>query len=263
MSIAKNILKRLLNGVGLLTPVQETWRAHLRKVARNETAQLYQQFIGPGDLCFDVGANVGEISEVMLGLGARVVAIEPQSENIQALQLRFFGKSNFVLVPKALGSEIGSGELMICGRSECSSMSTEFIAAVTGSGRLPVDIYQWSEVRRVPTTTLDELIHDYGVPSFVKIDVEGFEVEVIKGCSHKLKALSFEFTPERLEPAFDCIAILERFGAVEFNYTVEFKKELQLAQWVSGCDLVEHLKVVRFPVVTAPGGDLYVRFVDQ
>ena len=260
MSSVRNITKSLLDAVGLLPPVQRAWRDHLWRVMRREAAQLYRQFISPGDLCFDVGANVGEMSQVMLELGARVVAVEPQIENAEALRTRFAGNTNFILVPKALGAEIGSGERMVCGFSHCSSMSAEFVAAVTGSGRLPAEVYQWNEVQEVPTTTLDELLRDYGVPAFTKIDVEGFEAEVVKGCSQKLKVVSLEFTPERLQPALDCVEMLEKLGEVEFNYTVEYGRNLQLLRWVSGGEFAQHLKTARFSVVTAPGGDLYARF---
>jgi FkbM family methyltransferase len=227
---------------------------------RREAAELYRQFISPGDLCFDVGANVGEISEVMLQLGARVVAVEPQSENVRALEAKFSGNPNFAVVAKALGAKVGSGELMICGLSECSSMSAEFVEVVTGSGRLPAEVYQWNEIREVRITTLDQLVHDFGLPAFTKIDVEGFEAEVIKGCSHTLKVLSLEFTPERLEPALNCIQMLEKLGEVEFNYTVGFSKKFQLPDWVAGGRLIERLKNTQFPVVIGPGGDLYARF---
>src|SRR5689334_4646326 len=47
--------------------------------ADDERLRFYRQFVGPGDLVFDVGANVGHVTKVFLRAGARVVAIEPQS----------------------------------------------------------------------------------------------------------------------------------------------------------------------------------------
>ncbi len=215
----RDFSKKVLAPVGLLPSVLKVWHSHLRRVSRRELAKLYREFIVPGDLCFDIGANVGESSEVMLQLGGRVLAVEPQAENIRVLQARFSGNRNFVLVPQALGARVGRGELMICEHSECSSMSPEFISKVTESGRLPAERYQWNEVREVPTTTLDELIARYGMPAFVKIDVEGFEAEVISGCSQKLTVLSLEFTPERLQPALSCMnCLVDGPGDSEFRY---------------------------------------------
>lgn len=42
--------------------------------------RFYEQFIRPNDICFDIGANMGNRTEVFLKLGAKVIAVEPQSE---------------------------------------------------------------------------------------------------------------------------------------------------------------------------------------
>src|ERR1022692_566566 len=154
----KNTTKKLLGAVGLLRPAQSVWYWHLRRRVRREFTGLYRQFLTPGDLCFDIGANIGENSQVMLELGARVVAVEPQSESVEALRKRFAGNPNFTLVPEAAGATIGSGELMVCGSSVCTTMSREPVEAVTTSGRLPPDVFHWDEVREVAITTIDELI---------------------------------------------------------------------------------------------------------
>lgn len=249
--------------MGLLAPAQKLWYWHLNRLNRRECAKLYGQFIQAGDVCFDIGANVGEHAQVMLTLGAKVVAVEPQRESIDALRRRFASNPNFILIPKAAGAEVGWDKLMVCGRSICSSLSPEYVDAVTTSGRLPPHLFKWDEVREVPITTLDELISEFGTPSFTKIDVEGFEAEVIKGCSHKLKMLSFEFTPEYLQPAVDCIFMLEKLGPMEFNYTVESERVFRLPQWVAGGKLSDILQATQFRIVTAPGGDIYARLVDH
>jgi FkbM family methyltransferase len=256
----KNTTKKLLGAVGMLRPAQNAWYWHLKRVARREIADLYRQVLSPGDLCFDLGANIGEVSKVMLDLGARVVAVEPQSESIARLRKRFAGNSKFTLIPKAAGAAVGAGKLMVCEVSYCTIMSADYIDAVTGSGRLPPETFHWDEGREVQTTTLDELIREFGVPDFTKIDVEGFEAEVIRGCSRKLKLLSFEFTPERMQPALDCVIMLEKFGDVEFNYTVENEREMRLPMWVGGGELRKQLQNTAFRIRTAPGGDVYARY---
>lgn len=259
----KDFAKKILAPVGLLHPAQSIWYWHLNRVLRRETTKLYCQFISPGDLCFDIGANTGEMAQVMLELGARVIAVEPQRESVDALRKRFARYANFVLVPKAAGAAIGVGKLMVCGRSYCTTLSSEYIEAVIQSGRLSPEVFRWDEVREVPITTLDELIREHGIPVFTKIDVEGFEAEVIKGCSQKLKLLSFEFTPERLQPALECMEMLEKLGPVEFNYCVESERDLRLPGWVSGNEMAHLLKTTRFRVRTAPGGDVYARYTDR
>jgi hypothetical protein len=109
---------------------------------------------------------------------------------------------------------------------------------------------------------LDELIRQYGTPGFVKIDVEGCEDQVLRGCSHRLRAVSFEFTPERMAPALACIDILERLGSVVFNYTIEGKRSLQLERWVSGSELKDKLSTTHFAVSLTPPGDIYARSLE-
>ena len=257
----KRAVKRGLYAVGLMAPISRARIRYRDRVVRRDTVRLYRLFIRPGDLCFDVGADVGDLSDIMLSLGARVVAVEPQAESISALQSRFHGNRDFMLVPKGLASKVGTAEFLVSDWSDCSSMSREFVDAVVLSGRLHLEECKWAEVRQVPTTTLDELIEEYGMPAFVKIDVEGFEEEVLKGCSHRLRALSFEFTPERLQPALACVELLEKLGPVEFNYTYRWQKRLRCPTWVSGSELKMRLTRTRSRSALAPTGDVYARFI--
>ena len=257
----KRASRSLLERAGLWKPISEA-RGHYRRVrTRREAMDLYRQFIAPGDLCFDLGANVGDVSEAMLALGARVVALEPQSESVQALQMRFAGNASFRVIPKAVAAKTGTAKLLVCESSDCSSLSAEFVEAVSRSGRLNLDLCRWNEERDIETTTLDNLVQEFGVPAFVKIDVEGLEDEVLRGCSRRLPCLSFEFTPERLAPALACIEMLNNLGPVEFNYTIEGRKQLQRPSWASGDELATKLAVTKFRVELVPPGDVYARFM--
>lgn len=71
-------------------------------------------------------------------------------------------------------------------------------------------------------TTVDELIAHYGKPAFIKIDVEGFEAEVLKGLSAKVNAISFEYmVPEIIKDIYDCIEILNQInGDYRYNYSI-------------------------------------------
>jgi FkbM family methyltransferase len=256
----RGVARNVLHFAGLLRPVQRQLGAYHRAREKSSTARLYRQFVRPGDLCFDIGANIGDVSQMMLDLGARVVAVEPQQENVHVLERRFQRKSKIALVPKAVGAAPGTANLMVCSESDCSSLSPDFVAAVTQSGRLKTDSYAWREERTVELTTLDELIATYGAPAFVKIDVEGFEAEVLRGCSQRLRALSFEFTPERFDPAHQCIERLQSLGTVSFNYTVGRTGRLMLREWIDGRNLAHHLGRTDFGIFLGPPGDIYAKF---
>ena len=225
---------------------------------RRHARQLLSTFVSGGNLCFDVGANIGDITGLFLKLGARVVAVEPQKENIDRLQQRFSGDSRFTLVPKAIGAQDGSAELLVCNASDCSSLSPDFAETLSRSGRVP-STYKWDQRQTVPVTTLDALIAQLGRPDFVKIDVEGYEAEVLKGLSQPLPAISFEYTPERLQPAFDCIARLAALGRYKFNFTVGREHKLVLPNWGGAQEISQELKNRNFQKIIGPGGDIYAR----
>jgi hypothetical protein len=53
-------------------------RAKREKKLLRKRLTFYRNFIRNGDLCFDIGANIGTRTEAFLELGAKVVAVEPQ-----------------------------------------------------------------------------------------------------------------------------------------------------------------------------------------
>ena len=121
---AKNIL---LKGVSSLSPAHRRHRQQMRA--------FYSDFIRDGDLCFDVGANMGNRVDVFLELGARVVAVEPQDDCCRELRRKYGTSERVEVVPKALGETNGEARLMISSASTLSTLSNEWIDTVTKSGR--------------------------------------------------------------------------------------------------------------------------------
>jgi hypothetical protein len=106
-------------------------------------------------------------------------------------------------------------------------------------------------------TTLDALIERYGEPAFVKIDVEGFELEVLKGLSRRVPALSFEFTPECADTALACVAHLDSLGFSGFNYSPGESMRLWDNTWGDASFIRARLEALRGDVSTF--GDVYAR----
>lgn len=172
---------------------------------RRQRCALYSRFVRPGDLVFDVGANVGNVSEVFIGLGARVVAIEPSPNLAREIRRRCGRRVTVETV--ALGAEPGHAPLLIGKHSGHSTLSAEWAHAAPTADR-------WAGTIEVPVTTLDLLFQRYGLPAFVKIDVEGYEDKVLAGLTLAVPALSFEFQAAYLTPATACLDRLS--GAYEF-----------------------------------------------
>lgn len=207
-------------------------RSNAIKQANQYKAMLdfYRLFVPAGSTCFDVGANVGNRVSVFLELGARVIAVEPQPACIEVLLKKFENNASFTLVNKALGQAFGEAEMLQCEASTISSMSKQWIEAVKNSGRFSG--YDWSKTIVVPVVTLDSLIQDFGLPDFIKIDVEGYEYEVVSGLSRNVKAISLEFTPEYLENCFEALDHLQSIGGRRYQLSLAESMKFHFDDWV-------------------------------
>ncbi len=214
---------------------------------------FYSWFIKEGDWVFDVGANYGNRIKAFLQLNANVVAIEPQESCYKFLKLMFGKKIH--LVTKGLGTKEETRKFFIGDSSTISSFSEEYIKAVKDSGRFANN--NWSKTAEIQMTTLDNLISQFGVPSFIKIDVEGFEKEVLTGLTQKIKALSFEYcAPEQLEQALDCIRILSTSNPkMKYNYSTGESMKFQLENWLMADEMIRLVESEKF-IITG-FGDVY------
>jgi FkbM family methyltransferase len=222
---------------------------------RRRLVTFYRQFLGPGDLGFDVGAHVGSRVRAWRKLGARVVAVEPQPDFVRLLRL-FFGRDpDVTIVPDALGARPGTARLRLSSATPTvSSMSRKWIGSVTTDRRFAR--IRWDRAVEVRVTTLDDLVETYGEPAFCKVDVEGFELEVLEGLNRPLRALSFEYLPPAHDAALAVLARLERLGAYEYNYSPIETMRWASEHWLDADGLVALLDRFR-PL--GRSGDVYAR----
>jgi hypothetical protein len=109
----------------------------------------------------------------------------------------------------------------------------------------------------VPLTTIDFLFETYGLPAFTKIDVEGYELEVLQGATSPIQCLSLEFAPEFLDQMIVCIKHLESLGDYRFNLAMGEPDKMKLAEWV-GIDEIIHV-LSTFKGDHSMFGDVYAR----
>jgi FkbM family methyltransferase len=217
--------------------------------------QLYGSFMEPGDLAFDIGAHVGDRTRAWASLGARVVAIEPQADLAAWLRWLFKGRDDVQVVETALGADIGSATLQADPTNPTvSTLSGDWIAQVVEGGGF--ESVSWRASSQVAVTTLDRLIETYGEPAFCKIDVEGFEAEVLKGLSRPLKAVSIEFLPAVLDVAIEAVDLLEKLGRYRYNVSFGESMSFELADWQSADRIKDWLLQQRGG---RSSGDVYAR----
>jgi FkbM family methyltransferase len=202
----------------------------------------YSEFLKEGSLAFDIGAYAGSRTDMFLEIGcSRVITVEPVTEYADRLVKKYENDKRIIVVSAAAGPENGIGSLKIHRQeadSALSSMSQEWIASVEDHPEWGLLATDWSESRMVPIITIDSLIGKHGEPDFIKIDVEGWEQEVIKGLTKPVKALSFEFhSLLRMDWSEQVIDYLLELGNYEFNYDVSDSTELASSVWLDKTEL--------------------------
>jgi FkbM family methyltransferase len=217
--------------------------------------RFYSEFVRPGDLVFDVGANVGTKTALFVALGAKVVAFEPQPECARILAKRFSEPSSVRVVPKGLAAETGTLTLNIC--SEAPVLSSFSPDWTTG----PFAGYESDEQVEVEVITLDAALQQFGTPQFIKVDVEGYERSVLRGLSKPVRAISYEFHSALIDEALGCAKMLKRLGLQEFNVALGEESALCAPDWLDYSSLECALRALASDSA-GTWGDVYARSDD-
>ena len=258
----RNFIKKIPGSISLNNLLLE------RNIMRNFLAcssselkqvKFYNQFIKKNDLVFDVGCNVGSRTKLFLNLGGKVVGFEPQEDLCNHLHGHLKRNRSFSLERTALGSEKGFAEIKISDAHVLSSMSNRWIDATQKSGRF--DQYSWNKIEKISVSTLDEEIKIYGIPQFIKIDVEGYEFEVLKGLTRPINFMSIEFTAEDLENSKNCIELISNLGEYLFNYSIGESLTFEKKSWKTK-DQIECLLRKQCLDDTRCWGDIYAKIVE-
>ena len=215
--------------------------------------RFYAQFVQPESLCFDVGAHAGNRVRCWRQLGARVVAIEPQPDFVRLLRWLYGRDDGVEIVPLAVGRTAGTAELLVSERTPTvTTLSRQWVEHVQRDPRFAG--VAWERRERVEVVTLQSLLERFGEPQFIKVDVEGFEAEVLAGLATPVRGLSFEYLPATREVALACIERLDSLGRYRYNWSPGESHRLASAQWLDAAGM--RALLIGLPQLAA-SGDVY------
>ncbi len=226
----------------------------LQKNTTQEQISFYSQFISKRDLVFDIGANVGFKTNVFLELNAKVVSVEPQPSCVRGLKKKFGNK--IIIEQVGLGKEESIKDFYISNNNQLSSFDKTWVEDLKNT-RFSDTIVK--EILPTKITTLDVLISKYGTPKFIKIDVEGFEEDVLKGLSQKFNYISFEYAvPEKHSALVNCLQLLNnKYENLGYNIAIGNTSALHFKDWKNAMQMQTYVNSSEFKNSFA--GDVYVR----
>jgi FkbM family methyltransferase len=189
------------------------------------TVDWIERSIKSGDVFYDIGANVGPYSLIaakVTGNGARIFAFEPSASSFRDLSRNVLLNGcaeSIVSLPLALWSD--TGLLSFTLRSLAAGASRHRISREVGSKR-PL-------TETILGLRLDDLVERFGtpVPTHAKIDVDGYELEVLRGAERTLvrpewRSIIIELDPQESERNRSVKALLANAG---FDHGVRHERE--------------------------------------
>jgi len=199
-------------------------RTLLRRNDLKKEILAVNKLIKKDAMVLDAGANIGILSAVysrLVGNSGKVYSFEPVNETFSRLKetLALNGCDNAVPVKIALSNISGSAEMQIFDES---------LSGLSSLAKLKYPTYN-SNNAKVKTETLDNICAKLGITAidFLKIDVEGFEKEVLAGAGNLLKNNLIEFIQFEISDApltasgktpEDVINVLKKYGYSVFSF---------------------------------------------
>lgn len=193
---------------------------------------------------YDIGANRGLYTDVHIDKYDKCVLVDPNPDLCKFLANKYAGNEKIIIVNKIVSKD-KNVPFYMCNKAD--TISTADIEWVTNS-RFTKD-YSWYPVNGIETISIDTLILENGTPTFIKIDVEGYEYNVIMSMTTIQSPLSFEWSEEKKDEMIKTVEYLSSLGYSKYaiQQKDDYAYEVYADEWASTEAIITLFKNVFIP----------------
>tara|TARA_B100000029_G_scaffold21830_1_gene22014 strand:- start:772 stop:1515 length:744 start_codon:yes stop_codon:yes gene_type:complete len=205
---------------------------------------FYQTFLTRNKLIFDLGANLGDKSHILLKFTDKIILYEPEEDLFERLKFRF-RKNNKVVLNNLLISDFVGDVVFnsVVGNEAYSSILDNYIENFTHLKKSLV-------IKKIKkSSTLNFEINKYGIPYYIKIDCEGAENLILKNLKYDIEVISFEANlPIFLNQTIEIINYLKNNFNRCFNIRKEGEFNFLFKSHLNSEEIIENLTYLKQPV---------------
>lgn len=180
-------------------------------------------------ILYDIGANRGLYTDANMKDYDECVLVEANPELCSLLQEKYRGNPSIKIVQKIVTNK-ESEVFYISNADTISTVDTEWIQKSRFSNN-----YSWRPLENITCVSLDSLIEEHGEPTFIKIDVEGYEYAVVQSLHKKVMSLCFEWAEEKKDEILLTLQYLYNLGYTRFALQMEdnYNHKVSEEEWLT------------------------------
>lgn len=241
--------------------MQEWWQLSMQ--FEQKALPAFREFVGEGSLVFDIGANCGRKTYIFLALkAAKVIAVDPLytwgNEFVPEFYWKWGKDKRVIPVARAVTDQREVTLQVNRFTPYVSSIDVPWMTVSVHGGEKQPYYRQTSLLPRTAKgITLDGLINIYGVPDFIKVDVEGHENTAVRTLTTPVPALNMEFHEDWIPE--EAMQHVDSLGEYEWNYCLNNVGEFVAPEWMDRESLIAYMREHLTKTGPLSWGDVYAR----